>query len=424
MPTQLPPRLSQLGRRVAAHEPVITRLMTDALARPNLLSLAAGFTDNAVLPGDLVAESVQRLEKRQPVNAHLQYGMNQGRPELRAQVCRMLASYPGEADLGITPEQILISNGSQQTLYMSAQLFCDPGDIVLVEAPSYFVFLELLTGLGLRPRSLPTTADGRIDFDRLRSLFEVWETTGELRHVKMLYYMGVYANPSSRCWLEEDKRELGRFVRSLPTALPVIEDMAYRELFFRTPWPARSILSLPEWEGLPTLYTGTFTKPFATGLKVGFAVSRGDWIANLARIKGHQDFGTSHFTQAVIEDVVREGLYDAHLATVRPHYAEKMQALDEALREAGLRELGWHWQTPQGGLLMWAEAPKGFDTSLDSPFCQACLDHNVIYVPGDLCFAEGSPRNAVRLSFGVLDLPDLREAAHRFTSAAREVMGR
>lgn len=420
--TQPPARYSQLGRRVAVREPVITRLMTEALARPNLLSLAAGFTDNAVLPGDLVTESVRRLEAAEPRNAHLQYGMNQGRSELRAQVCRLLESYPCEGGLGLSPEQVLISNGSQQTLYMCAQLFCDAGDIVLVEAPSYFVFLELLTGLGLRPRSLPVTPEGRVDLDRLRELFAVWEKTGELRHVKMLYLMGVYANPSARCWHEEDKRALGHFLRELPWSLPVIEDMAYRELFFRAPWPARSVLSLPEWEGLPALYTGTFTKPFATGLKVGFAAAHDrSWIANLARIKGHQDFGTSHFTQAVIEDVIREGLYDAHLATVRPHYLEKMQVLDAALREAGLPALGWRWEIPQGGLLMWLTAPDGFDTGLDSAFCRACLAHDVIYVPGELCFAEGQPRNTVRLSFGVLGLDDLREAARRFVAAARDV---
>ena len=72
-----------------------------------------------------------------------------------------------------------------------------------------------------------------------------------MRHVKLLYFMGVYANPSARCWQEADKRALGRFLQELPWSLPVIEDMAYRELYFRTPWPARSILSLTEWESLP-----------------------------------------------------------------------------------------------------------------------------------------------------------------------------
>ena len=119
-PPQLPARLSQLGRRVASREPIITQLMTDALARPNLLSLAAGFTDNVVLPSGLVADSVRRMEHREPRNAHLQYGMNQGRLELRAQVCQLLASYSGEASHGLSPDDVLIANGSQQALYMTA----------------------------------------------------------------------------------------------------------------------------------------------------------------------------------------------------------------------------------------------------------------------------------------------------------------
>ncbi|MFW6353242.1 MAG: PLP-dependent aminotransferase family protein [Verrucomicrobiota bacterium] len=423
MPTRHVPRYSQLGRQVAEHEPVITQLMTMALAKPNLLSLAAGFTDNRVLPADLVSQSVRRLEEASfPPKAYLQYGMNQGRAELRRQVCEQLAGYPGEETMGLTPERVLISNGSQQSLYMSAQLFCDPGDIVLVEAPSYFVFLELLRGLGLEPRSLPADAEGRVDLDALRDQFAAWEKTGEIRRVKLLYFMGVFANPSARCWHEADKRALGEFIRELPFSLPVIEDMAYRELYFRAPWPSRSILALPEWEGLPALYAGTFTKPFATGLKVGFVASHDEtWVGHLARIKGHQDFGTSNFAQAVIEDCIREGLYDAHLARIRPHFEDKMRALDEALRAEGLAELGWRWEIPVGGLLMWAVAPDGFDTSLESPFCRACLEHEVVYVPGDLCFAEREPRNGVRLSFGVLDPPSLREAARRFVAAARAV---
>ena len=414
-------RYSTLGERVDAHEPVITRLMTDALARPNLLSLAAGFTDNEALPGELVAASVQRLARATPTNAHLQYGMNQGRLELRQQIVHLLRAYPGEEALDLDPGQVLIANGSQQALYLSAQLLCDPGDIVLVEAPTYFVFLELLRGLGLRPYSLPLTPARRIDFDALQAQFDAWAESGDLARLKLLYYMGVYANPSARCWPEEDKRQLGTFLRKQAVAVPVIEDMAYRELYFESPWPARSILSLPEWEGLPALYAGTFTKPFATGLKVGFvAAHERDWIRNLARIKGHHDFGTAHFNQAVIEDVIREGLYEAHLSRVRAHYEAKMRCLDEALRAEGLPALGWRWEVPTGGLLLWLEAPADFDTATDSAFCRACLDHDVLYVPGELCFAESRPRHAVRLSFGVLGEADLREAVRRFAAAARE----
>lgn len=418
--TDRPLRTSRLGERMATAEPVITQMMREALSRPGLLSLAAGFTDNALLPVAQVEAAVSRLAETVPSNEFLQYGTNQGRPGLRSEIARLLAGYPGEADLALSPEQVLVCNGSQQALYMSAQLFCDPGDIVLVESPTYFVFLELLKGMGLRPRSLPMTAEGRLDLSRLAQRFDVWNRAGELKRVKLLYFMGTYANPSARSWAEADKRALGHFLQQAQVSLPVIEDMAYRDLWFDQPASARSVLSLPEWEGLPALYSGTFTKPFATGLKVGYVASHcREWIERLARIKGHQDFGSSHFNQAILEDVLRQGAFQEYLENVRPLYRRKMEILDAALRAEGLEALGWRWQKPEGGLLLWALAPEHYDTAQGSPFYQACLEEGVFYVPGNLCFAEGIPSNAVRLSFGVLDEAGLKEAARRFVGAAR-----
>lgn len=415
-------RLSQLGARVHGAEPVITHLMSEALSRPSLLSIAAGFTDNAVLPVDLVSEVVSRVAAKTPSNEHLQYGVNQGRPGLRRQVLKLLSSYSGETSLPGGIEHVIISNGSQQSLYLSAQLLCDPGDIVLVEAPSYFVFLELLKGQGLRPVSMPTFENGRVDFEGLEALFQEWERSGEIDRVRLLYFMGVYANPSARCWLEEDKIRLAEVLRRRAVSIPVIEDSAYRELYFDAPWPARTILSLPEWNGLPAMFAGTFTKPFASGMKVGFAVSHhSEWIRDIGRIKGHQDFGTSNFLQAIIEEVCVSGEYYEHLERVRPSYKNKMNAMDSALRDCGLDKLGWSWERPEGGLLMWVRAPQGFDTSIDSRFCETCLYNEVIYVPGNLCFAEDTPKNFVRLSFGVLGEADLREAVRRFVTSVKDV---
>lgn len=413
-------RLSELGERVATREPVITQLMTQALARPNLLSLAAGFTDNAALPATIVAESAARLLVDDPSQSYLQYGANQGRMLLREQVAARLATYPGEETLALRPENVLIANGSQQALYMSAQLYCNAGDIVLVEAPTYFVFLELLKGLGLRPLSIPTKASGRVDLVGLAALFAELQKKGELDRVKLLYFMGVFANPSARSWLEEDKRALGRFVRNLDSTLPVIEDVAYREIYYTTPWPSPTVLSLPEWSGLPALLTGTFTKPFATGLKVGYAVSHDlDWITRIARIKGHHDFGTANYTQALVEKAIATGDFEQHLISLRAHYRSKYEVFEAALEEEGLPRLGWSWEKPEGGLLLWAKGPEGLDTSMDSPFWKACLDRDVIYVPGDLCFAGEAPLNCVRLSFGVLAPEMLREAVRRFCAAAK-----
>ena len=369
---------SRLGEHARDVDSVITQLMADKLAFPEMLSLAAGFTDNRVLPEELVRSAFDRLTLSEG-KSHLQYGMNRGRPGLRSRVIELLRSYPREEGLDLSNENILITNGSQQGLYILVQMLCDPGDIVLVESPSYFVFLELLQGLGVRAVSIPCDVHGRIDFVGLRELIESLRTSGELDSLKLVYMMGAFANPSTRCVCEEDKRELAVLLKSLERPIPVVEDMAYRELYFDEPYHARSLLSLPEWDGHPVLYAGTFTKPFSTGLKVGFIASREDeCLTTMAKFKGHQDFGSAHFNQAIVESVLNSGAYPEHLERIRRHYKDKRDVLVEALLENGLKEAGWDWDEPLGGLLLWARGPKGTDTRMSGSFHAHCVAQEIL----------------------------------------------
>ena len=411
---------SELGAR--AQDPVIVQLMKTALSRPDMLSLAAGFTDNSVLPADLVRREVERLTNQSESPEYLQYGINPGRPGLREQVTRFLATYPGEETLDIDPEQVIITNGSQQALYLCIQVLCDPGDIVLVERPSYFVFLEMLNSFGVEAVSMPTKDDGRIDFEGLSEMLAGFEKSGRRERLKAIYLIGYFANPSSRCVPEADKQQLGILLQELDYTLPVIEDAAYRELYYKSPYPAKSILSLPEFDGLPKLYTGTFTKPFATGMKVGYACcTDSSWLKKLLNVKGHHDFGTSNFNQAIIESVLQHGLYPEFLEGLRIHYGKKMKLLENVIRDGGLPSSGWAWDSPLGGLLLWLRGPMDIDTGIGSSLYEACLKQNVIYVPGDLCFAGEVPLNYVRLSIGALAEELLEEAARRFAAAVLSV---
>jgi 2-aminoadipate transaminase len=142
----------------------------------------------------------------------------------------------------------------------------------------------------------------------------------------------------------------------------------------------------------------------------------------MLRVKAHHDFGTANLNQAIIEQILGAGEWEPHLRRVRAHYGRKAAVLDAALAEGGLRELGWTWTAPGGGLLFWLHAPEGVDTSSGGAFCASCLEREVLYVPGELCFAEGAPCNKVRLSIGTLDEAGLREAALRFCAAAASMV--
>ncbi|MDQ8193012.1 PLP-dependent aminotransferase family protein [Coraliomargarita sp. SDUM461004] len=408
---------SRQGRAIA--KPVIVDLMARALANPDLLSLAAGFTDNAVLPRELVGRFAAEITRECGADEALQYGQNQGRQRLRELSCAAIATHPGERAELFDAQAMFVTNGSQQALYLAVQALCDPGDIVLVEEPSYFVCLEMLKGLGLRPIGIPCDAEGGIDPAGLAARLKELEAAGERSKVKAIYLVSYFCNPSSRSLSMQEKRAVARTLLAAEYKIPVIEDAAYRELYFDQPHPAPSIISMPEFEPFPKLYLGTYTKPFATGLKIGYGYcTHSEWREKILCIKGHQDFGSAHFSQAIIERVLDAGLYAEHLAGIQKHYAHKAEILDSALVAGGLREAGWQWRRPEGGLIFWLRAPVGMDLAMDSAFCRRCIEQGVLYVPGNLCFPAGAPAHCARLSSGALPEAKLREAARRFVAQA------
>jgi len=394
--------------------------MALALENPNLLSLAAGFTDNATLPVAAVETAVKTLAAEAADPEYLQYGSNHGRPGLRRLIAERLVRLEPTLESSEVQRGLFVTNGSQQALYLAAQVLCEPGDIVLVDRPSYFVFLEMLQGLGIEAVSIPLDKAGRVDEGALAELLTGLRLAGRADRVKAVYFVSYFSNPSGRSLTTEEKAVIGRTLSAADMVIPVIEDAAYRELYYESPWPAMSVLSLPEWRTFPKLYTATLTKPFATGLKVGFGVCTDiEWRAKMLHVKAHHDFGTANFNQALCEQVMASGAFDSQLERLRPAYAVKMRVLDAALREGGLPELGWQWLVPTGGLYLWLTAPAGLDTGIDGAFCRECATAGVLYVPGALCYGDAPPVNTIRLSFGVLSAANLREAGRRFITVAR-----
>lgn len=414
--TSLP--LSAIGQR--ARLPAVAALIQTALENPRLLSLAAGFTDNSTLPRAEFLAAAQALAARPGDPEYLNYGTTQGRPRLRRLLAERLRFWEPTLPADSLATRFFITTGSQQALYLAVQSLCDPGDIVLVDRPSYFAFLEVVTGLGARARSLPYDESGRLQVGELKKMLGKLKHSGEIARVKAVYLVSYFSNPSGRSLGESDKAALGRTLAEEGVIVPVIEDAAYRELYFDTPHPSRSVLTLPEWSGFPQLYAATLTKPFATGGKVGYAYCSDEaWLTQLIAIKGPHDFGSANYNQALFEEILGAGGFEAHVPKVRRGYQAKMLALHEALLAEGLRDLGWHWDIPGGGMYLWLRAPAGIDTGMHGEFCQACVQEGVLYVPGDMCFGDHPARHYIRASYGVLMPDQLREAAKRLVRVAR-----
>ena len=242
---------SGIGRLAA--RPVVTDIMKVALENPEILSLAAGFTDTQSLPVSFVRDETVALCSSGVAPEYLQYGTTIGRPGLRRLVARRLSKADGHQSRSYHPDNVMITNGSQQALYLAMQVLCDPGDIILVESPSYFVFLELLKGLGIEGLGIPADSEGRIDPDGLAVLLGKLRAQNRLDRVRGVYLESWFSNPSTRCLGNGLKEAVAGVLKSFDLRVPILEDGAYRELYFRAPHPSSSILALPAFDDFPRL---------------------------------------------------------------------------------------------------------------------------------------------------------------------------
>ena len=396
--------LSQLGRRTEA--PPISWLMATTLARPQLISLAAGFTDNQSLPVKEVRGLLKGiLGSARTGQAALQYGTTAGDQTLRRLTAQHLHDLDGRpaARRAYSPDRMIITNGSQQMLYMITEALCDPGDIVLVEDPSYFVFLGILQSHGVRARGIRMEQDG-LDLACLEAVLEALKRSGELRRVKMLYIVSYYQNPTGRTTSFAKKagalKLLQRYERAAGHPLFLLEDGAYRELRFQGD-DVKSALTI-KGHSDRVIYAGTYSKPFATGTRVGFGLMPELVLTTVLRIKGNHDFGSSNLLQQLLAQALSSGLYEKHLAALRKRYAHKAGLMRAALERHFPAEV--EWREPAGGLYFWARLPQRLQSGSASKVFQKAMIENVLYVPGDLCYANDptrpKPNHEMRISFG------------------------
>lgn len=402
--------------------------MKMTLDHPHLISLAAGFTDNESLPvehaRELLAEILGRPRTGRPA---LQYGTTVGDATLRRLTAERLAQLDGRSGApDCSGEHTLLTHGSQQLLYLVTEALCDPGDIVLVEDPTYFVYLGITQSHGLRCRGLRMEADG-LDLAHLEGTLEELKRAGELPRVKLLYLVSYFQNPSGVTTGFEKKATalalLRRYERAAGHPIYLLEDAAYRELRFAGE-DIPSALAAPRAAGR-VIYAGTYSKPFATGVRVGFGVMPKALLDMVARIKGNHDFGTANLQQQLLSRALSSGRYDRHLVTLRARYRHKAAVMVAAARRhfpAGVR-----WAEPRGGLYVWAALPGRKGAGPKSKFFRTTLERDVLYVPGELCYAEDSsrrkPTNEMRLSFGGAGLADIGEGMARLGQVIRGTTG-
>ncbi len=366
------PRIALSAASERTTTPAISTLMQLALANPGLVSLAAGFVDQATLPVEANAREVAAISADLAEGRRaLQYGTTAGDESLRRRLIGLIEANEGVAAGSyehLVPRTV-VTTGSQQLLYLIAEALLDPGDIVLVESPTYFVFLGVLESRGARVIGIETDEHG-LRLDSLNTTLEKLEEEGLLGRVKFIYTVSEHSNPSGIS-LECDRRgPLVALARKWSTLhrIFILEDSAYRGLTYDGVEPPSVWHHDPE--GDTVILARTFSKTFSPGLKTGYGVLPVALVEPVLRLKGNHDFGSANFNQVMIERLIADGSYARQVDVLVNRYRCKRDVMLEALDEhlGGLE--GVSWTHPSGGLYIWLSLPEGLDTGLAGPLFQ------------------------------------------------------
>ncbi|MEO2015531.1 MAG: PLP-dependent aminotransferase family protein [Fuerstiella sp.] len=406
-------------------------LMQQGIENADCLSLAAGFVDPETLPVDLVRETTAKLLDGAAGKSTLQYGTTPGSGSLREVFRAYLAELEGDSQRvkSLPLERIVLTTGSQQLLLLVSQALFNPGDICLVAAPTYFVYLGVLDVVGAKAIPVTTDENGMCP-DALDAELQRLSDEGQLHRVKLVYVVSYHDNPAGISVSAERRPQLVDIVRkwSAEQHIFLLEDAAYRELHYDGPvQPSIFSYDLPDDDGRQhVILSQTFSKSFSPGLRVGVGVLPRELVKPVLDLKSNEDFGSGHLSQNVVATVLQSGAYRQHVSMLQQSYKGKRDAMLVAADEFFSDIPGVSWLHPNGGLYVWMTLPENIPTGFDSElFKRAIHTDKVMYVPGELCYPsdwDQRPHNQMRLSYGVLDIEGIREGMKRLASAVRAMV--
>jgi 2-aminoadipate transaminase len=365
-----------LARRMARMPPSAVREILKVAEQPDVLSFAGGLPAPELFPTAAISEAhVEALARNG--QAALQYSTTEGYGPLREWVVGRLA----RRGIRVTLDQVLITNGSQQGIDLSARILLDRGDVVAVENPSYLAALQTFSGSEVSFAAVASDDDGMC--------IDALEATIAARVPKLIYIVPEFQNPKGTTLARERREQLVRLAQR--HRIPVLEDNPYGELRFR----GEDLPPLAAIDGGDTvIHLGTFSKTLAPGMRLGWLVGPREIVRAATIAKQAADLHTATLAQHAAAVLLERFDYDGHLAQLRRVYGERCSVMISALE----RHLppGTRWTRPDGGLFVWAELPHALNA--DEIFADAVRE-KVAFVPGSSFYAGEAPHSFMRLNF-------------------------
>ena len=371
--------------------------------KPGLISFAGGLPDPHVFPVEEIREITNEVLTREPHRA-LQYGLTSGDIRLR----KILAQRAAAEGMPLTEENVLITTASQQGLELISKIFIDPGDVVIVEMPSYLGGLNAFTTYRADLVTIPLDEDGmRVDIlgEKLKEL----EDAGRLP--KFVYTVPDFQNPAGVTLSTDRRKKLLEICYRYD--LPLVEDTPYRELRFEGEAPP-DLLSMDDRGHVVSLHT--FSKILFPGMRLGWALASKDIIDKMELAKQSMDLCTPSFTQSIILRYIERGLLDPQIQSIIEIYRRKRDIMLEALETHMPKVEGISWTRPQGGLFLWVTLPDAIDT--EEMFNEA-VENDVAYVLGKAFCANSGGEHSMRLNFSYPDEAEIAEGVRRLAEAVK-----
>lgn len=371
---------NRFASRAAHMKPSEIRSLFAVASRPDIVSLAGGMPNLSALPMDMMAEVVRDLVSTNGTEA-LQYGSGQGHPLLREQICEVMALEGIRAN----PDDVIVTTGSQQALDLISRIFIDPGDVVLVEAPSYVGALGTFSQYQAAPVHVETDDDGMVPAALVEAIKSV-RAAG--RKIKFLYLIPNYQNPTG-VMLSADRRTQILEICAREEIF-IVEDNPYGLLGFDRPSP--NAMRAQDSENV--IYLGSFSKTIASGLRVGWALVPQSIKDKIVIASESSILCPSNFTQLTISSYLKEQPWRDQIASFVDLYRVRRDAMLESLEAHFPKEATW--TRPGGGFYVWVTLPPEIDTKAMVP---KAIVAKVAYVPGSAFYADGFGSWQMRLSY-------------------------
>jgi 2-aminoadipate transaminase len=372
--------------------------------QPDIISFGGGLPSPETFPVKEMEDiSCQLLREKGTVA--LQYGPTEGEPALREEIAKWMR----REKAAVTPENILVTSGSQQGLDIISKVFLDPNDIIIVELPSYMGGLQAFTAYRAKMVGVPQDNDGmRVD------LLE--KTLAKLarhsRKPKFIYVVPDFQNPSGVTMTLERRKHLLELAHKYE--IPIIEDSPYRDLRFAGDF-VPMIYSLDKENYVIAL--GTFSKLLCPGLRLAWITAPTEWMERMVAAKQSMDLSSPIFTQLIVAEYLKRGLLPQQVETIRKLYAKKRTVMINALQR--YMPKGVTWTEPEGGLFLWVKLPKRMDTNALFPKAVA---NKVAYVIGSAFYCNGKGQNTMRLNFSYPSEAQIEVGIKRLAKMIRENM--